>query len=160
MVLRIASPTKRKGSDNWYYRRTIPADVQRLLAGLPTSQKPANWYKTHLSISLRTADRTVAKAKAAEVAAAVDQQFRALREGPNPLTSKQITALSVTFVSRFPPPTEILTSVQPNRTLTGLAEAWHSGALARNVRPRDAKQLEGGRAFASSSGWAMTILAA
>lgn len=31
MVLRMACPTKRLGSNNWYYRRTIPKDVQALL---------------------------------------------------------------------------------------------------------------------------------
>lgn len=36
MVLRMACPTKRKGSDNWYYRRRIPKDVQGIVAGLPT----------------------------------------------------------------------------------------------------------------------------
>ena len=45
-----------------------------------------------------------------------------------------------TYVNRFPPPTEIRGSVRPNRTLTGLAEAWHKAALARNVRPRDARR--------------------
>src|SRR3954471_23347122 len=63
MVLRMASLTKREGSANWFYRRTIPAAVQRLLARLPKSRWPANWYRTHLSISLRTPDRAVAKAK-------------------------------------------------------------------------------------------------
>jgi hypothetical protein len=24
----MACPTRRKGSDNWYYRRTIPADIR------------------------------------------------------------------------------------------------------------------------------------
>jgi hypothetical protein len=32
MVWRMACPTKRKGSDNWYYRRTIPADVKAIFA--------------------------------------------------------------------------------------------------------------------------------
>ena len=30
-VLRMVSLVKRNGSDNWYYRRTIPADVRRIL---------------------------------------------------------------------------------------------------------------------------------
>ena len=244
MVLRMASLTKRKGSDNWYYRRTIPADVQRLLARLPKSQRPANWYRTHLSISLRTPDRTAAKAKAAEVAAGVERQFKALRDGPKPLAAKQIASLSGiayrafaeglennpgltvdgwlrvaeaneiaqrgnplliaqsnaegraitmeerfggladatlvreglvtdddsrrklidalsrdltesakklarnaegdyspdTYVARFPSPTETKLSAQAGRSLTGLADAWHTAALARGVRPRDAKR--------------------
>lgn len=53
MVLGMACPTKRQGSDNWYFRRQIPADVRAILAKLPKSQRPANWYRTHISISLR-----------------------------------------------------------------------------------------------------------
>ena len=59
MVLQMACPTKRKGSDNRYYRRTIPA---------PASKRPRNWYKTHIAISLSTADRNAAKAKCPGVA--------------------------------------------------------------------------------------------
>ncbi len=45
-------------------------------------------------ISAGTADREDAKAKCPAVAAAVEQQLKALREGPKPLTAKQIAALS------------------------------------------------------------------
>lgn len=94
MVLHMPCPTKRKGSDNWYFRRTIPADVQRLLAKLPASRRPRNWYRTHIAISLGTADRALAKAKCPEVAAAVERHMQAFRGGPKPLTLKQIVALS------------------------------------------------------------------
>ncbi|KAA5597221.1 DUF6538 domain-containing protein [Blastochloris sulfoviridis] len=90
----MACPTRRKGSDNWYFRRKIPADVQRILASLPKDQRPAGWYKTHISISLGTADRNEAKARCPEVAAAVERQIEAFRNGPKPLTPKQIVALS------------------------------------------------------------------
>jgi len=94
MVLRMPCPTKRKGSDRWYFRRTIPADVQRILAKLPRSQRPHNWYAKHIVISLGTADRTLAKSKCPEVSAAVERQMKALREGPKPLLPKQIVALA------------------------------------------------------------------
>jgi hypothetical protein len=41
---------------HWYFRRQIPADVRAILKKLPKSQRPANWYRTHISISLKTAD--------------------------------------------------------------------------------------------------------
>ena len=82
MVLRMACPTKRKGSDNWYYRRTIPADVRAILQKLPKERRPRGWYKTHISISLGTADRAAAKAKCPEVSANVERQLKAFREGP------------------------------------------------------------------------------
>ena len=244
MVLRMACPTKRKGSDNWYYRRTIPVDVRVILQKLVKERRPRGWYNTHISISLGTADRTAAKAKCTEIAAQVEQQLKALREGPKPLAAKQIAALSgivyrsfadglennpsltvdgwlrvaeaneaakrgnplliakndaerqaismeerfgpladatllaesiVTdddsrwkliealardltpaakklarnadgdyspdiYAARFPSPTEAKPSAQVNRSLTGLADAWHTAALARGVRKRDAKR--------------------
>jgi hypothetical protein len=79
MVLRMACPTKRPGSDNWYYRRKLPTDVQHILDRIPKERRPRRWFKTHISISLGTADRAIAKAKCAEVAAEVEQQFSALR---------------------------------------------------------------------------------
>ena len=85
MVLRMACPTKRKGSDNWYYRRTIPADVRAILLKLPKERRPRGWYKTHISISLGTADRVAAKTKCPEVSADVERQLTAFREGPKPL---------------------------------------------------------------------------
>jgi hypothetical protein len=46
-----------------------------------------------------------------------------------------------TYVNRFPPPTEASpVSAQANKTLTGLADAWHTAALAGDVRPRDARR--------------------
>jgi integrase len=87
-------PTKRKGSANWYFRRTIPADVQRILAKLPRGKRPPNWYKTHVSISLKTADRSLAKSRCPEISARVEQQMQALREGPKPLSPRQLSALS------------------------------------------------------------------
>ncbi|WP_409190626.1 DUF6538 domain-containing protein [Bradyrhizobium sp. RDM4] len=61
MVLRMACPTtKRRGSDNWYYRKRIPADVRSILAKLPKDQRPPSWFKDHISISLKTSDRTAA----------------------------------------------------------------------------------------------------
>lgn len=244
MVLRMTSPTRRKGSDNWYYRRTIPADIRAILEKLPKGRRPRGWYKTHISLSLGTADRTAAKGNYADVAAQVERQLKALREGPKPLTVRQITALSgvayraftealednpgltaegwlnvaeaneaakrgnplliaksgkdrreismeqrfggladatllregvVTdedsrwkliealsrdltegakklarnaegdfspdsYVGRFPSAVEIKPNVRGGKSLTGLADAWHKGALARGVRPRDAKR--------------------
>lgn len=90
----MASPTKRPGSDNWHFRKRIPADVQGILAKLPKPQRPPNWHRDQISISLKTADRAVAKAKWAEVAAEVERTMAALRAGPKPLTVKQISALS------------------------------------------------------------------
>ena len=249
-VLRMVSLIKRTGSDNWYYRRTIPADVQRILAKQTNHPRPKGWYKTHIIFTTGTADRILARAKAADIAADVERHFKALREGPKPLTAKQVSALSGivyrafaeglednpgltsqqwlgvadankaaqrgeyslgarlgiyknederrdvdmenrfgaivdatltheavftdkdsrwqvieavardltegvkklarnadgdftpdTYVNRFPPPTALHGSVQhTGKSLTGLADAWHTASLARGTRKRTAKR--------------------
>ena len=45
-------------------------------------------------ISTGTPDRAVAKTTGAEIAANVERQFKALRDGPKALTAKQVSALS------------------------------------------------------------------
>jgi integrase len=244
MVLRMPCPTKRTGSDNWYYRSKIPTDIQAILQTLPKERRPSGWYKTHISISLGTADRATAKEKCGEVTARVERQLKAFREGPKALTAKQVSALSGiayrafaeqleanpgltvegwlnvaeaneaakrgnplliakndaerqaismehrfggladatllaegivtdddsrwkliealardltevakklarnadgdyspdTYVTRFPAPTTAKPSAQMGHSLTGLADAWHTAALARGVRSRDAKR--------------------
>lgn len=247
MVLKVVSLFKRNGSDNWWYRKRIPADVQRILAKLPSHPRP---NKTgYIVISTGTPDRTLAKAKVTDIAADVERQFKALREGPKPLTAKQVSALSGivyrafaeglednpgltsqqwlgvadenkaaqrgeyslgarlgiyknederrdadmenrfgaivdatlireavltdensrwqvieavardltegvkklarnadgdftpdTYVNRFPPPTTLHVSVQTGKSLTGLADAWHTDALSRGARKRTAKR--------------------
>lgn len=87
-------PTKRQGSNNWYYRRRIPADIQRILATLPSEQRPRNWHKTEIWISLGTPDRAAAKARCPAIAAEVEERLKALREGPRELTPRELSALS------------------------------------------------------------------
>ncbi|MBP0115584.1 DUF6538 domain-containing protein [Bradyrhizobium vignae] len=88
----MACPTKRPGSDNWYFRKRIPADVQAILADLPKTQRPAHWYKDQISISLGTADRSIAKATCPDVAAQVERTMAALRAGPKPRNVNKINA--------------------------------------------------------------------
>lgn len=127
MLLRMPSPMKRKGSDNWYFRRTIPADVKRILAKLPRGKRPPNWYKTHIAVSLGTADRAIAKAKCPEVAAEVERHIQALRDGPKALTVKQIAALSGEVYRAF------AEGLEDNPVLT--PDQWRSiAAGARDAR--------------------------
>lgn len=128
MVLRMACPTKRPGSDNWYFRRRIPADVQAILAKMPKTQRPRNWYAKHISISLKTADRAVAKAKCPEIATEVERQLKALREGPKALTAKQIAALSGIVYRAF------AEGLETNPGLTN--EAWLRVAEANELAKR------------------------
>ncbi|MGM4895940.1 DUF6538 domain-containing protein [Tardiphaga sp. 839_C3_N1_4] len=100
MALRMTCPTKRVGSDNWFFRKRIPADVRAILTQSP-GLRPPRWFKDHISISLGTPDRDTAKAKCPDVAAEVERQIAALRAGPKPLTQKQIAALSGELYKAF-----------------------------------------------------------
>lgn len=131
MVLRMACPTRRKGSDNWYYRRTIPADVRVILQKLVNEGRPRGWYKTHISISLGTADRTAAKAMCTEVAANVERQLKALREGPKALTAKQIAALSGVAYRAFAEGLE----ANPGLTVEGWLRVAEANEAAKRGNP-------------------------
>jgi integrase len=100
-VLRMVSLVKRNGSDNWYYRRVIPADVRRILEQLPRRSWPKGWYKAEIFLSTGTPDRNLAKARAADIAADVEKRLTALRDGPKPLTVKQVSALSGAVYQAF-----------------------------------------------------------
>ena len=124
----MACPTKRPGSDSWYFRRRIPTDVQAILAKMPKSQRPRNWYAKHISISLKTADRAAAKTKCPEIAAEVERQLKALRQGPKALTAKQVAALSGIAYRAF------AEGLENNPGLT--VEGWLQVAEANEVAKR------------------------
>lgn len=132
MVLRMACPTKRPGSDNWYFRRKIPADVQAILERLPKAQRPRNWYGAEIMISLRTADRAAAKARCPEVAADVEKQIAGLRAGPKPLSTKQIAALAGELYRGFSEGLEDNPVLSPEkwREVAKFNEAIRDGAAA------------------------------
>lgn len=117
----MPSPTKRAGSNNWQFKRRLPKDIQAILAKLPKERWPQNWYADQIIVSLGTSDNALAKAKFAEAAAEAERRFEALRAGAQPLTHKQIVALSGTLYRTF---TETL---EDN---PGKAELWLAGAEA------------------------------
>jgi len=127
----MACPTKRKGSDNWYYRRTIPADIQAVLQRLPKERRPRGWYKTHISITLGTADRAAAKAKCGEVTASVERQLKAFREGPKALTAMQIAALSGIVYRAFAEGLE----ANPGLTVEGWLRVAEANEAAKHGNP-------------------------
>lgn len=94
MVLRMARPVTRKGTANPSFRKRIPADVKRLLDGLPEPYRPKGWGKEEIVITLGTADRRRAAAEYARVFAEVEQRFADIRRGARMLTQKDIVALA------------------------------------------------------------------
>jgi hypothetical protein len=90
----MACPIRRRGSDNWYYRRTIPADVRAILQKIAKERRPRGLVQDahqHLSRHCRSRCR---QGECAEIAAEVERQLKALREGPKALTAKQVSILS------------------------------------------------------------------
>lgn len=134
MVLKAVSLTKSIGSDNWYYRRAIPADIQRILRDRSQDSRPQGWYRTHISISLRTSDRNVARTRSAVAAAHAERLIADLR-GIDPVLAEPTESRSTTGV-----PTA------RGMRITALADAWHNAALNRGVRERDAER----KAFAAA----------
>jgi len=65
-----------RGSGNRYYRRTIPADVRASLQKRPKERAPCGSRKTHISISLDTADRAADLASGSEDLSEEDAQDR------------------------------------------------------------------------------------
>src|SRR5690606_25900899 len=105
MGLRMPTPYRRLKSGNFYFRRRVPADIQRL--GMDTSfvlTLPALDGAREFTVvpkighevkfSLRTRDEQVAKARSAFALARLASHYDALRKGPTPLSHKQIVALS------------------------------------------------------------------
>lgn len=91
----MVSLVKRKGSDNWYYRRTIPADVGRILEMTPKERgRHPGWYRIHIMISTGMPVRADAKTIDTDIAANVERRVKALRAGPKALTTKQVSILS------------------------------------------------------------------
>jgi len=128
----MACPTKRPGSDNWYFRRKIPADVQAILERLPKAQRPRNWYRAEIMISLKTADRAMAKARCPEIAADVEKQIAGLRAGPKPLSTKQIAGLAGELYKGFSEGLEENPVLSPEkwREVAKFNEAIRDGAAA------------------------------
>lgn len=89
----MACPTKRVGSDNWFFRKRIPADVRAILTRSP-DLRPPRWFKDHISISLGTPDRDTAKAKCPDVAAQVERQIAALRAPSEGCSASSMTPLA------------------------------------------------------------------
>jgi hypothetical protein len=61
---------------------------------LTSTGRHSGWYQTHIMISTGTPDRAVAKTAGAEIAANMEREFKALRDGPKALTAKHVSTLS------------------------------------------------------------------
>lgn len=106
MVLAMPRPTRRAGSDFLGFRKKVPADLRTVARGtaIVVTFEAAGVDAKHtaeatigvdeVAFSLRTRCPNVAKARHGVATAAVEAAFARLREGPKPLTHRQIVALS------------------------------------------------------------------
>lgn len=81
MILRMARPIKLKDSADAYFRKRIPAGVQRPLAGLPKTCRPPGWGREAVKVSLRAhaSDSAAVTAEQARIAAEVSARIAELR---------------------------------------------------------------------------------
>jgi len=102
MLLRVVRPMKRRESSKHYFRQRIPLDVLEKARGLtlsiPLGEKSVKRKvapkAVELKISLQTSDPSEAKTRQANIAAYLEGIWKALRQGPERLTTKQVVALS------------------------------------------------------------------
>lgn len=103
MVLCMARPTRRRGTSNLTFRKRVPADVLRKTQGqratfrLPNENGGEDVVSPRVGVevtfSLRVADARLAKERHAAASMQFEQWCAAVRNGPRPLSQKQITAL-------------------------------------------------------------------
>ncbi len=133
MVLRMARPTKRKGTHNVQFQKRVPADIKKVLDALPRHYRPAGWGKEFITISTGTADQRKAQAEFARIGAEVEERFARLRSGVRSLTHKETVALAGTVYQTWS------TILEDN---PGTSALW-SGVLLNNLKARARKYGRG-----------------
>lgn len=104
-VLHMARPRNRRGTTNFQFRKRIPTDVlrktkgQRIAFRLPGGRAEDDlvvWATVgpEITFSLRTINASLAKERHAAALAQCQQWCDNIRNGPRPLSQKQITALA------------------------------------------------------------------
>lgn len=94
MGIFMPCPIKRAGSDNWYFRTSVPKDVRAQLAAIPRARWPKGWGKSEIWISLRTSDKRSAKEECARVTAEVERQLAGLRAAPVVLSGTEANKIA------------------------------------------------------------------
>ena len=132
MVFRMARPTGRNGTVNQVYRRRIPADVRRILEGLPDTYRREGWGADEITITLGTSDARLASAEFARISHEVERRIAALRAGVQALSLKQAVALAGVLYGSF---------AEAFEDDPGPVEAWHR-VLALNRDDRRARAFD------------------
>ena len=106
MVLLMARPVRRPDTNFIHFRKRVPTDIQRLAKGktfvfvIPgdAPDEPeivaTVTLGTEVKFSLRTRDPAIAKLRFGLASAQFERYCEGLRKGPQPLTNRQIVALS------------------------------------------------------------------
>jgi len=106
MVLIMARPTRRSGSNNSYFRKRVPADVLRVargqsitftFAGDSPGEPEVSVRATigsEVKVSLRTRDPAITRFRHGLALSQFERMCEAFRKGPRPLTPRQCVALS------------------------------------------------------------------
>lgn len=84
MVLPMSRPSKITGSDVYYFRKRVPADLVKIVG------------RSEIRISLGTKDPELAKELFRKTEQEVENEWKALKANPEPLPHRQIVALAGT----------------------------------------------------------------
>lgn len=113
MVLCMARPTRRSGSNNPYFRKRVPTDVLRIARGQSVvfrfpGEQPGDpevisrvTIAPIIKVSLRTRDPALIRLRHGLALSQFERMCEAYREGPRPLTQRQIVALSGLIYKRI-----------------------------------------------------------
>ena len=104
MGIRMAKPVLI--GDTYYLRVSVPSDiaarVRNTRINIPVDGKQRRiLVKQHVKTSLRTKDAKEAKRKHAIALAAVEEHWETVRQGPKPLSYKQMLELAGSIRSTF-----------------------------------------------------------
>lgn len=145
MVLAMSRPTKHTKTGVYYFRKAVPEDLRSLVG------------KREEKISLGTKNPADAKLAHARIAEEVEARWKALRSQPEPLTQKQVVALSgevyrewIALFTDNPGGSDVwsaLLGVQQNARATAKLDEWIGPAvddllLKRGLRTDEASRTK------------------
>ncbi|XYK82869.1 MAG: tyrosine-type recombinase/integrase [Labrenzia sp.] len=140
MLLRIVRPMRRPESSNLQFVQRIPNDIRDRASGttllIPVGEgvvtKRLSGKADRVKLSLGTSDPTEAKKRNAQIAAYLESVWQSLRQGPIPLTHKQIVALSGELYEIW---TKTLEDDPPSRSVIDKAKKLVFDAFEGNAGP-------------------------
>lgn len=99
MALRMARPIRREQKGNWLLKVRVPSEIadragKHVVLPIAGRRTPVAISAGYVEVSLRTSDPDEAALRYAEAHEALLQHWKAIKDGPTPLSKRQVVALS------------------------------------------------------------------